>query len=50
VGCGLCQKVCIYSAIEQVGDTFVIDGEKCDGCGLCAVRCAHQAIEMVPND
>ena len=50
VGCGLCRDVCIYSAIEQVGDTFVIDAEKCDGCGLCAVRCPNNAIELVPNE
>ena len=50
VGCGVCEKVCIYGAIERRGDCFVIDAEKCDGCGLCTVRCAHGAIEMVPND
>ncbi|MFW6163137.1 MAG: 4Fe-4S binding protein, partial [Planctomycetota bacterium] len=50
VGCGLCEKVCIYGAIERRGDRFVIDSEKCDGCGLCTVRCAHGAIEMIPND
>jgi NADPH-dependent glutamate synthase beta subunit-like oxidoreductase len=50
VGCGLCEKVCIYGAIERRGDTFVIDAETCDGCGLCTVRCAHGAIEMIPND
>lgn len=46
VGCGLCAKVCIYAAVQRVGDKFVVDGEKCDGCGLCAVRCANRAIEM----
>ncbi|MFP4057676.1 MAG: FAD-dependent oxidoreductase [Candidatus Brocadiia bacterium] len=50
VGCGLCEKVCIYSAIERQGDRFVVDGEKCDGCGLCTVRCAHGAIEMVERE
>ncbi len=48
VGCGLCETVCIYSAIQREGDQFVVDAEKCDGCGLCAVRCAHNAIEMEP--
>jgi formate dehydrogenase major subunit len=50
VGCGLCEKVCIYAAIQPQGGRFVVDGEKCDGCGLCVVRCAHQAIEMVSRD
>jgi dihydroorotate dehydrogenase subfamily 1 len=48
VGCGLCHKVCIYSAVKQEGDTFAIDAEKCDGCGLCTVRCANNAIELRP--
>jgi MinD superfamily P-loop ATPase len=49
VGCGLCEKVCIYGAIEQRDGRFVIDADKCDGCGLCTVRCANHAIEMAPN-
>jgi len=48
VGCGMCEKVCIYSAVKQQGASFVIDGEKCDGCGLCTVRCANHAIELRP--
>ena len=48
VGCGLCQRICIYDAVEKVGDRFVVDSEKCDGCGLCAARCRNEAISMVP--
>jgi len=48
VGCGLCHKVCIYSAVKEEGGTYVIDPEKCDGCGLCTVRCANNAIELEP--
>lgn len=48
VGCGLCEKVCIYSAVEQKGGSFAINTEKCDGCGLCVVRCANRAIELRP--
>jgi len=48
VGCGLCQKVCIYSAVKQEGASYVVDAEKCDGCGLCVVRCANHAIELLP--
>ena len=48
VGCGLCQKVCIYSAVEQKGASFAINPDKCDGCGLCVVRCANNAIELRP--
>jgi len=48
VGCGMCEKVCIYSAVKREGAAFVVDAEKCDGCGLCAVRCANHAIELEP--
>jgi len=48
VGCGLCEKVCIYSAVEQKDGCFAINPDKCDGCGLCAVRCANHAIELQP--
>jgi NADPH-dependent glutamate synthase beta subunit-like oxidoreductase len=49
VGCGLCEKVCLYAAIQPQGDRFVIDGEKCDGCGLCTLRCTHGAIALAPR-
>ena len=45
-GCGLCQRVCIYSAVEAGGDGFEVDAEKCDGCGLCVQRCPNRNIEM----
>ncbi|TET48327.1 FAD-dependent oxidoreductase, partial [Candidatus Aerophobetes bacterium] len=39
LGCGICEKVCIYSAIERVGGRYGIDAERCDGCGLCVEVC-----------
>ena len=48
VGCGLCEKVCIYAAVEPKDGSFAINAEKCDGCGLCTVRCANRAIELQP--
>jgi len=48
VGCGQCERVCIYSAISRDGSYFAVDPEKCDGCGLCAQRCPNACIEMVP--
>lgn len=47
IGCGICQRICIYSAFEQVGDGFQVDPERCDGCGLCAERCPNKCISMV---
>jgi len=43
VGCGICQKVCIYDAIDRVLDEFVVN-DKCVGCGLCAEVCPNNCI------
>jgi dihydroorotate dehydrogenase (fumarate) len=45
VGCGLCQKVCIYDAIDRVLDEFVVN-DNCVGCGLCAEVCPNNCIVM----
>ncbi|MCK4617287.1 FAD-dependent oxidoreductase, partial [Candidatus Aerophobetes bacterium] len=47
LGCGICEKVCIYSAIERVGGRYGIDAERCDGCGLCVEVCPKENIKMV---
>jgi len=47
IGCGICQRICIYFALDQVEDSFQVDPEKCDGCGLCAERCPNECISMV---
>ena len=46
-GCGICSRVCIYDAVELVGDRYRINDE-CTGCGLCTQRCPLQTISMVP--
>ena len=48
VGCGVCQRVCIYGAVRQENDKYAVDETKCDGCGLCVERCPNDAVEMVP--
>jgi dihydroorotate dehydrogenase subfamily 1 len=45
VGCGICQKVCIYDAIDRVLDEFVVN-DKCVGCGLCVEVCPNNCIVM----
>jgi len=47
LGCGICERVCIYSAIEKVKGEYRIDNEKCDGCGLCVEVCPKENIRMV---
>jgi heterodisulfide reductase subunit A len=52
IGCGLCEEVCAFSAIELEE----IEGKgyraknisaSCKGCGLCASSCPRQAIDML---
>ncbi|RLF13596.1 MAG: hypothetical protein DRJ97_07770, partial [Thermoprotei archaeon] len=52
VGCGLCAKVCAYSAIRM---KEVAEGKRkaevikalCKGCGTCAAECPRDAINIV---
>jgi len=44
--CGLCRRVCIYSAVENEPGYQVLS-ERCVGCGLCGEVCPVTAIEMV---
>jgi len=47
VGCGKCEFVCPYGAIElQPAGTPLIHEEDCVGCGACAIACPHQAIQL----
>ncbi len=50
VGCDKCYQICIYSAVDLVGDRYVINEENCDGCGLCVDICPNQAISMTPTE
>ena len=46
-GCGLCEKVCLHSAIAKEMGREVVDPEKCEGCGLCATICRNATIDLV---
>ncbi len=48
VGCGLCQRICPYDAIDLQGTSYVVDEEKCKGCGLCIERCPIENIDLKP--
>lgn len=54
IGCGLCERVCPYQAIEVVTKRTVI-GEKqvaqinkalCKGCGVCSASCRSGSIDL----
>jgi dihydroorotate dehydrogenase subfamily 1 len=47
LGCGVCEKVCIYSAIEKISGRYRVNNEKCDGCGLCVEVCPKENMRMV---
>lgn len=46
LGCGICERICIYSTVERVGGQYRIN-DKCDGCGLCVEVCPKENIRMV---
>ncbi|MEI8349582.1 MAG: FAD-binding protein [Candidatus Omnitrophota bacterium] len=46
VGCGLCLKVCPFSAITLAHKKAVIDVAKCNLCGACKDSCKFSAITI----
>jgi heterodisulfide reductase subunit A len=50
VGCGICESVCSYGAIEVVetdeGRRARVTGVKCKGCGTCGSSCIKKAVTM----
>ncbi|MBP7341968.1 MAG: ATP-binding protein [Smithellaceae bacterium] len=43
-GCGLCSKICQFSAIVTFGTAPLVFPEMCHGCGGCALVCPLKAI------
>ncbi len=43
-GCGLCGRICQYSAIVPMGRTVLLFPELCHGCGGCRLVCPTGAI------
>ena len=53
IGCGKCQEMCRFDAInfdgrgnDIVGRTFTIDPVSCEGCKVCVAFCPVEAIEF----
>ncbi len=46
-GCGLCDEVCRFDAINEQDGKYVIDPLNCEGCGYCPRVCPEDAITML---
>jgi len=42
--CELCQRICLYGAVEKDKERFLIRSSICEGCGLCISMCPVEAI------
>lgn len=47
--CGICQKVCNYHAILQLGPSIIVFPELCHSCFACSELCPVDALPMVPK-
>lgn len=47
--CGICQKVCNFHAIIQLGPSIIVFPELCHSCYACAELCPTAALPMVPK-
>jgi MinD superfamily P-loop ATPase len=47
-GCGICQQVCRFDAIDG-GQVYTVDPIACEGCAACVYRCPEDAIHMEPQ-
>jgi MinD superfamily P-loop ATPase len=45
-GCGICEFVCRFDAINHQGTEFQVDPFLCDGCSACFYQCPTKAISM----
>ncbi|MCI6609882.1 MAG: RnfABCDGE type electron transport complex subunit B [Ezakiella sp.] len=50
LGCGTCQEVCPFDAIEIKDGIAHIIKEKCKACNKCVVVCPKKIIELMPYD
>ena len=47
--CGLCQKVCNFHAIIQLGQQIMVFPELCHSCYACSELCPTEALPMIPQ-
>lgn len=49
-GCGLCESLCRFEAIQVMDECAVVNEVGCEGCSLCYRTCPQQAISMEVDD
>jgi MinD superfamily P-loop ATPase len=47
--CGICQKVCNFHAVIQLGKMIMVFPELCHGCYACSELCPTDALPMIPK-
>jgi len=47
--CGICQKVCNFHAVIQLGKMIMVFPELCHGCYACSELCPESALPMIPK-
>jgi len=47
--CGICQSVCNYNAILQLGNLITVFPELCHSCYACSELCPTDALPMIPK-
>ena len=47
--CGLCEEVCNFNAIIQLGDTIMVYPKLCHSCYACSELCPASALPMQPT-
>lgn len=47
--CGICQEVCNFHAVIQLGKTIMVFPELCHGCYACSELCPVSTLPMVPK-
>jgi MinD superfamily P-loop ATPase len=48
-GCGICEQVCRFDAIQCSHEGYLVDPIACDGCAACIYQCPEEAIRMEPQ-
>jgi MinD superfamily P-loop ATPase len=46
MGCGTCQQVCRFDAVDEIDGIYQIDPIACEGCAACFYQCPEEAIRL----